>query len=307
MRLACFVITYQRPERLREILAAYAGQTRPPDHVLVVDNGDPGPTREAIAGCRGLSVEHRPLGDNRGPAGAAAAALARLAGDGWEWMLWADDDDPPRFPDTLERLLRLAAAEDGPELGGVGAVGARFDWRRGRIVRVSDEELAGGSAVAVDVVGGGHALMLHRRAVAAAGLPDERLFFGLEEIEYCLRVRRCGLRLLVDGQRMHEHRRMAGRLEHTVRRSALPGAVRSTLWRRYYTTRNYIFLMRETFGRPDLARREAGRAVVRAAAGFLRGPRYGLAFAPLQLAAVADGYRGRMGRTVAPQPKPGRG
>lgn len=305
MRLACFVITYRRPERLREILAAYAGQTRPPDHVLVVDNGDPGPTREAIAGRRDLSVEHRALGDNRGPAGAAAAALARLAGDGWEWMLWADDDDPPRFPDTLERLLRLAAAEDGPELGGVGAVGARFDWRRGRIVRLADDELAGRPEV--DVVGGGHSLILHRRAVAAAGLPDERLFFGLEEVEYCLRVRRAGLRLVVDGPLMHRHRAGAGRLGHAVRRSPLPAAGAEALWRRYYTVRNYVFMMRQTFGRPDLSRREAARAAARAAAGFLRGPRYGVALARVQLAAVADGYRGRMGRTVEPRPKPGSG
>jgi glycosyltransferase involved in cell wall biosynthesis len=302
VRLACFVITFDRPGRLREILAAYAAQTRPPDHVLVVDNGDPGPSREVIAGCRGLAVVHQPLGDNRGPAGAAAHALARLAAEGWEWMLWADDDDPPRLPDTLDRLGRLAEGEDGPTLGGVGAVGARFDWRRGRIVRLADAALTGRPEV--DVVGGGHSLILHRRAVETAGLPDERLFFGLEEVEYCLRIRRTGLHLLVDGPLMREHRRLAGRLGHRVRRSPLPDEDVGSLWRRYYTTRNYVFMMRRTFDRPDLARREAARALLRAAAGFLRGPRLGLALARLQLAAVADAYRGRMGRTVTPQPKP---
>jgi hypothetical protein len=302
MRVACFVITFDRPERLREILVAYGRQTCPPEHVLVVDNGDPAATREVLAGCPGLSLAHHPMGGNRGPAGAAAHALARLPGEGWEWMLWADDDDPPRFPDTLERLRRLAADEDGATLGGVGAVGARFDWRRGRMVRLGDDELAGRPPV--DVVGGGHSLLLHRRAVAAAGLPDERLFFGLEEVEYCLRIRRAGLSLLVDGPLMLDHRRAAGRLGHSVRRSPLPAGGDAGLWRRYYTTRNYVFMMRETFGRPDLARREAARAVARAAAGFLRGPRRGLAIAGLQLRAVADAHRRRMGRTVAPQPKP---
>lgn len=302
MRIACFVITFDRPERLREILAAYAAQSRPPDHVLVVDNGDPAPTREVIATCRGLSLAHHPMGGNHGPAGAAAHALAELAGAGWEWMLWADDDDPPRFPETLDRLLRLAEDEDDATLGGVGAVGARFDWRRGRIVRLGDHELTGRPPV--DVIGGGHSLILHRRAVAAAGLPDERLFFGLEEVEYCLRIRRAGLRLLVDGPLMHDHRRAAGRLGHAVRRSPLPPGGEATSWRRYYTTRNYVFMMGETFGRPDLARREVARALVRSAAGFVRGPRPGLALARLQLRAVRDARGGRMGRTVSPQPKP---
>jgi GT2 family glycosyltransferase len=302
VRLACFVITFDRPDRLREILGAYARQTQPPEHVLVVDNGDPAPTHEVIASCRGLSLSHHPMGSNLGPAAAAAYALDRLHGEGWEWMLWADDDDPPRFRETLEVLRRLAQRENDDTLGGVGAVGARFDWRLGRTVRLRDDQLVGSPEV--DVVGGGHSLILHRRAVAAAGLPDERLFFGLEELEYCLRIRRAGLRLLVDGRLMHDHRRRAGRLGHTVRRSPVPPGGEATSWRRYYTTRNYVFMMRETFGRPDLARREVARALVRSAAGFVRGPRPGLALARLQLRAVRDARGGRMGRTVSPRPKP---
>jgi hypothetical protein len=69
-------------------------------------------------------------------------------------------------------------------------------------------------------------------------------------------------------------------------------------------TRNYIYRMTRTFGRRDLARREAVKAVGRSAASWLNGPRYGARYTSLQFRGVVDGYRGRLGRTVEPQAKP---
>ena len=41
MRLGAFVLTYNRPEALAASIAAIMGQTRPPDLLCIVDNGDP--------------------------------------------------------------------------------------------------------------------------------------------------------------------------------------------------------------------------------------------------------------------------
>jgi hypothetical protein len=62
-------------------------------------------------------------------------------------------------------------------------------------------------------------------------------------------------------------------------------------------------MMRRTFMRPDLARKETVKAIVRTIFSWFRGVRYGAAFSRLQLRAVLDGYRDRMGRTVLAQPK----
>ena len=72
------------------------------------------------------------------------------------------------------------------------------------------------------------------------------------------------------------------------------------VWRQYYNTRNYIYMMRQTFQRPDLARREAARACARACVRWANGLRYGAIFATLQVRGVIDGYRGHMGRTIDP-------
>jgi hypothetical protein len=236
--------------------------------------------------------------ENLGPAGAGAYAVRELAAAGFDWILFGDDDDPPVFDYAIERLLRLVNARSAEKLGVVGAVGARFDWRKGEADRLRDEELTG--VVPVDTIGTGHQLMVSRAAVEEAGLPDARLFFGGYDPEYCLRIGRAGYRLLVDGELMRKLRENAGRLGRVSTKSLVSTYAYESLWRRYYRTRNYIFTMRETFRRPDLARREAVKAAGRIAWASARGPRYGARFAYLQTLGVIDGYRGRMGRTVAP-------
>lgn len=300
MRFASFVTTFNRPERLRRTLEITLAQSRPPDLLLVIDNGDPGVAEPVVAEFTGPGVAFHSMGENTGPAGAAAYGLGRLAAEGYDWIGWGDDDTPPKTGDTFERLLRLAA--DGPgDLGGVGAVGARFDWHRGELVRLADLELSG--VTEVDAIGGGLQLILRREAIDRVGLPDRRLFFGFEDPEYCLRLRRAGYRLAVDGDLMRIYREAAGRMGLGAQRTVRPSDSADRLWRRYYGTRNYIHVMRTTFGRPDLARREAARSLMRTVTAWGRGPGYAVRFGGLQLRGVIDGYRGRLGRTVAPEAK----
>ena len=75
--VAKFITTFNRPDRLREVIEVTLGQTRRPDLVLIVDNGDPEPIRK-IADAYG--VEHHSTGANLGPAGAAAPPPVRPRG-----------------------------------------------------------------------------------------------------------------------------------------------------------------------------------------------------------------------------------
>lgn len=295
-RFGAFVITYRRPDALRRTLEALLGQTRPPDRVLVIDNGGGG-ARAVAAALGNGALETVVAGENLGPAGAAKMGFAHLAADGCEWIAWVDDDDPPQEHRAFERLLAVAESE-GPDLAGAGAFGARWDWRRGRPVRLADDELAG--TVEVDLLGGSAHPVFRAAAVEAAGLPDARLFFGLEEWSFSLRLRRAGFRLAVDGELMRRYRERAGRLGRRAVHAVLPPDPPSALWRRYYTTRNYIHLMRRTFERPDLAWRQVARTLVRCATAWGRGPKYGMRFTGLELRAVLDGLRGRLGRRVEP-------
>ena len=106
--------------------------------------------------------------------------------------------------------------------------------------------------------------------------------------------------MVIEGDLMLEQRRCTGRLGIVQRQNVIPHRPVSSIWRNYYTTRSYIHMMQHTFNRPDLARREALKALGRTLAAWGKGLRYGSTFARYQVRGVWDGYRGRLGLRVKP-------
>jgi glycosyltransferase involved in cell wall biosynthesis len=294
-----FVMTYNRASILPGTLRSLLNQTVPPEVIMVIDNASTDQTPEIVKTLGNPAVHYLRLHTNGGPSGAARQGIQWAINEGLEWIYWGDDDDPPADARAFERLLCMVDSYGGGDVGAIGVVGTRWDWRRGEMKRLADHELSG--PVEVDMIGGGGTFLIHRRAFATVAPPSEAFFFSHEDSEYCLRIRQAGLKVVVDGDQMFESRRRAGRLNlqskaELRRRWSVPHAQRPK--RQYYSTRNYIFMMRRTFDRPDLARREAMKAVARCGRAWLRGPGYGMRFTRLQLRAILDGYRGRMGATV---------
>jgi GT2 family glycosyltransferase len=299
-QFAAFIMTYNRPDQLRETIRHISTQTLPPDFILVVDNGNSLETKQIVESFSELNIAHSGLPENVGPAGAAHFGLDSLISQGYEWIYWGDDDDPPKSPDTFERLLRIAEHAGRVDIGAVGEVGQRFDWKRGAIARLPDDALLG--IVEVDVIAGNQQFLVNAAAVKAVGLPDQRLFFGYEEPELCLRMRRAGYRLLVDGERMKESRTKAGRIGPNVGGSSLDRGF-TNLWRNYYSTRNFIYMMRNTFRQPRLAWLKTLKEIGKSLLSFKRGFKYGFAFSRMSLLGVVHGFTGRMGKTIEPYSK----
>jgi GT2 family glycosyltransferase len=300
---ASFILTYDRPGPLETTLETMLAQTRSPDLLMVVDNGTSDRTESVVRSFADRGVGYLHTGDNLGPAGGFAYGMEWAASRGYDWAHCVDDDDPPRTLDTVERLRALIERQDDGSLGAVGAAGSRWNWRIGHYQRVPDEELHGD--LSVDTISWGGQLSVRREVIETMGAPEKELFFGFEELLYCLALGRAGWRLMIDGDLTREYRIRAGRMDLRRPRSWRPRDHRHALWRRYYTTRNYIHYMRHHLDRPDLARRGAARALAQAASSWARGPAYGAHYTALQVRGVLDGYRGRLGRTVEPVAKPG--
>lgn len=301
MRLGAFVLTYNRPDALEASITAILGQSRPPDVLCVVDNGDPGVSRPVIESFDDERIVHERTGANLGSAGGTEYGFRWLFDHGFDLLYGGDDDNPPLMVDAIERELDLLG-RTGSQAGGVGVFGARFDWQHGALVRFDDDELKGD--MDVDFIGGNSCQLFTRAAIAAAGPPDGRLFFGYPDLEHCLRIRRAGFRLAVNGELMYQNRQLTGRTEIGQQpRSVVPHRPESAVWRNYYTTRNYIWMMRKEFDRPGLARREALKSLGRAGASWRKGFRYGSEYVPLQLRGILDGYRSRLGPVIQPRTK----
>ena len=305
------LITFQRPAALSEHLDVLARQTRLVDHLIVVDNGatssasatGPGPV-EALAARpdAAAACEYLPMPENLGPAGGISHGLRRVLdiADDDDWVVLLDDDNPPRRDDLIESLLSFAVLQhaEQPELAMVGKTGGRFDLRRGRVRRLRDDELSG--AVPVDYVAGGQLPLIRVGALRKVGVFDERFFFSFDDLDFGLRLRDLGYVALIEGSVAHWARARVGHLGGGARapRRAPIGAA----WRRYYSLRNLVFILRERGHRSAALRVSLQDGVLKALAIAVRRPRSGWPHIRLTAKALADGWTGRLGRRVEPTP-----
>lgn len=97
------IVTYNRKELLRECLQAVLSQTRPPDHVLVVDNASTDGTPEMLKE-EFPQVEVLRLPENQGGAGGYKKGILKAYQESWD-LLWLMDDDTIPESQALEALL----------------------------------------------------------------------------------------------------------------------------------------------------------------------------------------------------------
>lgn len=290
------MVTFRRPEALKDTLARIAVQTKTPDTLIVVDNGsDPGARESAQT----AGAQYVDAGGNLGPAGGIALGMEHVmsAAADDDWLVVFDDDDPPNRDDLLDELWRFAAecsARDAATAG-VGGVGALYDRRVGIFRRVGDEELTG--AVTVDYIGGGQFPMFSCRAIRACGVFDRGYFFGFDDAEYGLRLRKHGYALYAHGGLWHEQRAAHERLN--LAPSALRTSDQTSAWRRYYNVRNLTSIAKR-YGSPLAIAMAAGAGGLRGSVSLGRARRP-LSEVILPLRGALDGLVGRSGRRVSPQ------
>lgn len=296
------LVTFRRPDTLRTTLRSLADQSRTLDLLLVVDNEPLDANASAVAEYQetGLRAEYLPMEENLGPAGGYAvgigAALEQAEGPG-SWVVLVDDDDPPWSDTIIEDMERFAVdtIRRDAATGAVGSVGSRFDLRRGRADRLRDEELTG--AVRVDSIGNNVWPFYSADALRRAGPFEPRLFFGFEELELGLRLERSGYHLYCNGPLMLESRRHFGRLALEVRPRLRRGP---PAWRRYYSIRNLIWMLRSNGSLEGAARVTITVGIAKPLVGLITFAPDSPTHARLALKACRDGWSGRLGRRVEP-------
>ena len=172
-RITAVIVTFNNIAMLKDLLGDLAGQLRPPEQVIVVDNA----SRDLTASCLGAEFAHVRcirLEENTGSAGGYRAGLqAALAESD---LIFTLDDDLRLEKNTLKELE--AGFEEYRNTGKVGAVRA---VSRGGTVH-------NGKVWAVTWSGS----LFNACAVKELGLPESDFFIYGEDLEYSFRFTKAG-------------------------------------------------------------------------------------------------------------------
>ncbi len=265
-QVVALVLSHNAPMALARCIEAIAGQTQPPQAIIVVDNASTPPvTVGAQCGPGAPTVSVVRSETNLGPAGGWALAFEAFLTTPFDFA-WVLDDDMLPDPDCLQVLV--GQTHDDPQ----GAF--LFPWS----VQPDGSVGAWGSWCGFVVA---------KHIVELVGVPMAELFWWAEDNEYCLwRIPQAGFkRRIVDGA--------------VVQHDAIRQGGGTPTWKYYYEARNMLFLHLHVMHRVGWYPRNVTKLVARAALRE-RGHRL------VSLAAISrglvDGARGRLGVTVAVAP-----
>jgi len=189
------VVTRHRREQLAASLKMIATQTRPPEHLIVVDNGPDEPARDIVESCpvpATYLTSHR----NLGGAGGFALGMLHALALGADWVWCADDDGRPADETVLATLLAEAEqrglAEISPVVANIDTPERlAFPLRRGLTWKRSAAEL--GTDFLPGIASLFNGALFRASTLDVVGVPDYRLFFRGDETEIHRRLVRSGL------------------------------------------------------------------------------------------------------------------
>ncbi len=234
------MLTHDRPVTLARCLSALAGQVRLPDQVIVVDNASHVAVSPMVQGVLpGARVLTLPA--NIGPAaGFSAGIKAALAQHATHvWLM--DDDGQPAEPTCLARLLTTAAlansaltcplVRDVADPARLAFPIRQYGCTRFTVATLRRRPLIDGFAHLFN------GALITASTFARIGLPERTLVIRGDEVEFLLRAKRAGLRVVTDTQTGFLHPSSDAEI-HPILGGAFYAVVPCSPFKRHYQFRN---------------------------------------------------------------------
>ncbi|WP_449277055.1 glycosyltransferase [Leucobacter sp. GX24907] len=204
MRVTAVLVAYNRQELLREALTALAAQSRPVDHLIVVDNASTDGSAEVAEtllepwGTRARLIR---LEQNTGGAGGFAVGIAAAVVDPDIDWVWVMDDDTVPGPDALAGALETHERYRATGPDDLAVMGSRVVWTDGEDhpmntpkakIRASQGERDRAAAVGAMEIRSISFVSAFLRAarVRELGLPLADYFLWNDDFEYSARLLR---------------------------------------------------------------------------------------------------------------------
>jgi len=197
--ICAVIVTYNRKELLRECLKAVLAQTRPPEHVLVVDNASTDGTPEMLQE-EFPQVEVLCLPENQGSAGGFYAGMKKAYEEEYGWLWLMDDDSLPE----KNALGALLAQEGALEFKGCLVLAkdreqaTAFDYPLpggGTTRDAKQVEAAFPKGLVWGFLNPYNGCLICRSVLTRIGFPRKELFIWGDEAEYFFRALSCGVKV----------------------------------------------------------------------------------------------------------------
>jgi rhamnosyltransferase len=230
-RVCAVVVTFDPDEELMRRLTIVREQV---DGLVVVDNSLSASRREVVAqavAATGATLVSNP--QNLGIAAALNQGASRALESGYEWLLMLDQDTWPEpfMIDELARAYQACPFRDRLAIVGSAVPETQsYAYCRGRSWAEQEAVITSGS-------------LLRLEAFQRGGPFREDFFIDYVDLEYCLRMRSLGYRVILTCRPTMQHHIGHPRRHRLVYRDVTP--THHSPLRRYYITRNRIVVWRQ--------------------------------------------------------------
>jgi rhamnopyranosyl-N-acetylglucosaminyl-diphospho-decaprenol beta-1,3/1,4-galactofuranosyltransferase len=263
--VAAVVVTFNRKMLLKECIDGLLNQSRPVDHVFIIDNASSDGTEEFLRGSGYLDrpgITYARLSTNSGGAGGFYHGISTAFAQGYDWI-WVMDDDAEPMPDALERLAEgFSASVTAAASAVITPQNAYVLEHRGYFkpgvtkemvdcLSLADFEKPSLAIEFCSFVG----LCIRRETIERVGLPKREFFIHYDDNEYCLRMAEIGRIMLIPASKIihkeagadrdFERKGLLGRFSNRIKYERL--------WIRYFGHRNKSWLQRRRFGYRGIA------------------------------------------------------
>jgi rhamnopyranosyl-N-acetylglucosaminyl-diphospho-decaprenol beta-1,3/1,4-galactofuranosyltransferase len=261
------VVTYNRRHLLERVIDSLSAQSRPVDHIYIVDNASTDGTEEYLSTlqvAKKISIQRMPT--NTGGSGGFSHGMKWAFDEGHEWI-WLMDDDLLPAVDCLDKLLGnvVNAAKCRHETNSpdreqcepsavailplrLNSSGEVVEWSAQKInlanpfVRAFRSDLVcylyrqpSSCPPAIPVIDFTfEGPLFHRKVPERVGFPRADFFIYCDETEYALRMQRFGFQSPVCVSTAH-----ALRMDHN------PFFCETVSWKHYYAWRNLLVVQHD--------------------------------------------------------------
>lgn len=248
--ISIVVVTYNRKKLLISCIKNLLAQTKSFSKLIIINNNSTDGTEALVDSCGLLQhplLHWVNLPVNIGGAGGFHEGLKIALEQGADWV-WMMDDDAMAEANALQELM-LIASDPNNIYASLATLGNKTSWSM--TIKKNNEWHTMDDATAFPVKSEVLSLpflgfLVHKDLVYKIGLPDKEFFIAADDLEYCLRAQQYGSKLYLAGKSIIQHPRPSSQKIQFFGRNI--NYVSLPPWKRYYDTRNRIFIAKKYFG-----------------------------------------------------------